>query len=348
MSKINIKELKLEKEMYTKAKDQGISFSEYLEKIDEKQGNEYSGKLQELGAYGRQLAANGVKIAGGAVSLVQDFFRTTASSLLFPEFVNRNIILGMNQGKLTAKIEDIIATKTMIDGQDYRGASAEVDDEVKMSRVSEGARIPAIKFSTKEKATRLQKIGLVIDASYESIRRVRANVLGTMIRAIGIKLSQEIVLEGINVIINGDGNSNSAGKVNVATDDTLAYSDLLKFFLKFDPYESDIWIANTDTINKVLSLAEFKQSYVVKDFLNTGSMFTPFGSELKRNTGMASDLIVGLNKQAALEFVEEKGSNLTETDKLIDKQLEQIVISKVCGFRKLMPKASYVLDHNTA
>ena len=48
----NIKELKLDKDMYGQAKDEGLSFSAYLEKIDAKAGNEYLGKLSELGAYG--------------------------------------------------------------------------------------------------------------------------------------------------------------------------------------------------------------------------------------------------------------------------------------------------------
>ncbi len=344
MSK-NIKELKLDKDMYGQAKDEGLSFSEYLDKIDAKEGNEYTGKLSELGGYGRQLLAQGIKISGGAANLVEDFFKTSATKILFPEFWNQNIMLGMLMGKMTAKIEDIIATKTMIDSKDYRGLFADADDEVQMRRVAEGAEFPKVKLTLSNKAIELSKIGLLIESSYEAIRRVKANVLATTVRAIGMKLAQDIVSEGIDTLTNGDGNSNSATTVTASTAGSITYADLLKFFLKFDPYESDLWIANTDTINKIFSTNEFKSSYVVKDFLNSGKMFTPFGSELKKNTAMASDKIVGLNKASALEFVEEKGSNLSETDKLIDKQLNKIVISKVCGFRKLMQKGSLVFDY---
>ena len=294
---------------------------------------------------GRQLLAQGIKISGGSANFVEDFFKTSATKILFPEFWNQNILLGMLMGNMTAKLEDIIATKTMIDSKDYRGLFADVGDEVKMRRVSEGAEFPKIKLTLANKAIELSKIGVAIESSYEAIRRVKANVLATTIRAIGMKLAQDIVSEGIEILINGDGNSNSATSVAATTTGSIVYADLLKFFLKFDPYESDLWIANTDTINKILSTNEFKSSYVVKDFLNSGKMFTPFGSELKKNTAMASDKIVGLNKASALEFVEEKGANLTESDKLIDKQLNKIVISKVCGFRKLMQKGSLVFDY---
>ena len=171
MSKV--KKIKLEKEMYQEAKQKGLSFTQFLEKLENEEGIEYSGKLSELDAYQRQLMAYGIKVAPGEASLVSDFFKTTASAIIFPEFWNRNIMLGMLQGKLSAKLEDIIATRTMIDSKDYRGLFAEVDEQdVKMKRVAEGAEFPKISFKLDEQAISLEKIGIVIESSYEALRLV--------------------------------------------------------------------------------------------------------------------------------------------------------------------------------
>ena len=55
MSKV--KKIKLEKEMYQEAKQKGLSFTQFLEKLENEEGIEYSGKLSELDAYQRQLMA---------------------------------------------------------------------------------------------------------------------------------------------------------------------------------------------------------------------------------------------------------------------------------------------------
>lgn len=56
-------------------------------------------------------------------------------------------------------------------------------------------------------------------------------------------------------------------------------------------------------------------------------------------TSAADDnTIIGIDKEFALEFITSTDLVL-ETDKLIDRQLDQITVSVVCGFRKLTPEA---------
>ena len=67
-------------------------------------------------------------------------------------------------------------------------------------------------------------------------------------------------------------------------------------------------------------------------------MMLPFGSELVKTAAVAENTIIGLDKNFALEFITSTGL-VMETDKLIDRQLDQITVSITCGFRKITPDA---------
>ena len=59
-----------------------------------------------------------------------------------------------------------------------------------------------------------------------------------------------------------------------------------------------------------------------------------------------SNVLVGINRQTALEMVTEIGSNLTETDKIIQNQFNVITVSETVGFGIMFTQAIETLTLN--
>ena len=77
--------LKLDKGMYQEA---GRSFSQVLERQDPSE--QYKGtSLEGLDAFQRQLKRFDIKVKGAGSDVVEKFFRTADSAVLFPEYIAR-------------------------------------------------------------------------------------------------------------------------------------------------------------------------------------------------------------------------------------------------------------------
>lgn len=108
-------EIKLDKGMYGET---GKSFTQVLESFDPSE--EYRGTaLEGLDAYQRQLKRFDIKVRGAGSDMVEKFFHTTESAVLFPEFVARSVRQGMEEENI---LPSITTTVTKFDGMDeYSG-----------------------------------------------------------------------------------------------------------------------------------------------------------------------------------------------------------------------------------
>ena len=158
---------------------------------------------------------------------------------------------------------------------------------------------------------------------------------------IGMALAEELANMGVKVVIEGTGNSDAAGEVEYTAVD---YNNLVDFDLEFDPYDCDLLVGPKTMIGEILKLVEFKDPMVGFDYQKTGRWMTPLGKTLKRSgaSELSTDKMLGLDSRFCLEKVVERGSSLTETDKIIDGQWDEIVISMVVGFAKTFTEAGKV------
>ena len=93
--------LKLEKGMYAQS---GKSFSRVLESLDPSEN--YRGTAMEgLDAFQRQLKRFDIHVKGAGSDMVEKFFHTSESSVLFPEFVSRVVRQGMEQAAVDLNAE---------------------------------------------------------------------------------------------------------------------------------------------------------------------------------------------------------------------------------------------------
>ena len=327
--------LKLEKGMYNQT---GKSFTQVLEELDP--GPHYKGTpLEGLDAYQRQLKRFDIKVKGEGSDVVEKFFRTSDSAVLFPEYIARSVRLGMEEADI---LPDLVAAVTRFDGLDYRSIASAPGDEKKLRRVEEGAAIPSTTVKTQENLVKLHKRGRMLVASYEAIRFQRLDLFSVTLRQIGAHIARANLEDAVDVLMNSDGNGNAAAVDSVKTEGTLTYDDLVDFWAKFDPYQMNALLVSGDVMVKMLKLTEFQNPMTGLNFQGTGKLTTPLGATLLRTSVLPAGTAVGLDKRFALEMVQ--GSDvMVEYDKLIDRQLERAAITTISGFAKVFQAASRVL-----
>ena len=334
--------VKLEKGMYGRS---GRTFSQTLEELDPSE--HYRGTaLEGLDAFQRQLKRFDIKVKGSGSDMVEKFFHTGESSVLFPEFVSRIVRQGMEEENI---LSDITATVTRFDGMDYRSiASVPTEEDKQLVRVEEGAEIPQTMIRTQENLVRLHKRGRMLVAPYEAIRFQRLDLFSVTLRQIGAYIGRMHLEDAISVLRDGDGNDNTAEvfKVGTApisgTAGTLDYNALVDFWAQFDPYTMNTMLVSSDVMLSLLKMPEFQNPMTGLNFQGTGSLTSPLGAKLLRTSAMPAGTLIGLDKNYALAQI--CGSEVTvEYDKLIDRQLERAAITSISGFAKMFDDASKVL-----
>lgn len=325
--------VKLEKGMY----GTGRSFTQVLEAMDPSEN--YKGtSLEGLDAYQRQLKRFDIKVSGADSSVVGKFFSTSDAAVLFPEYVARAVRHGMDEANF---IPDIVAATTSIDSMDYRAMDLVMSKEnMEMPEYSEGETLAEADFSVSDRTIRLKKRGRMITTSYDVLRFQRLDIVAVALKRIGAYLSQTLMADAVNVLINGDGNDNPASSSTV---NAYTYDSLVDFWNSFSPYELNTILASPDAASAILKLSEFRDGSAGLNFHGTGKMITPFGAKLIKTSSIDKNgTIIGLDKSCALEHIK-VGDIETDYGKLIDRQLHQISITSIDGFAKIIGDASKVV-----
>ena len=327
--------LKLDKGLYRT----DLGFNAELEKADPSEN--YKGtSLENLDAFSRQLKRFNIKVKGKDSSSVEKFFQTSDSAVLFPEYVSRAVRQGMEEADI---LNSIIATRTDINGLDYRTIYSVADDDDKeLKNVNEGSFIPAVEIKTKENLVRLQKHGRMLTASYEAIRFQRLDLFTITLRQIGAHIARSQIFDAVNVLLSGDGNDNPADIISVATPGTVTYEDLINLWNAFDPYTMNTIICSPEVAAKILSLPEMKDAAAGLNFHASGKTVTPLGAKLIKHKRFSGGMLA-LDKNYALEMVTAGGVQ-TDFDKLIDRQLHRAAITEISGFAKIFKDASIAMS----
>ncbi len=330
--------INLEKGMY---QAKGKSLTDVLEKLDPSE-NYVGTELESLDAFSRQLKRFDIRVSGEGSSCVEKFFQCSNSAALFPEYVARAVATGMEEADI---LSDIVATVTNIDGMDYRSiTSSSSDDDKQLKIVNEGAYIPQTVVKTNENLVKLHKRGRMLVSSYEALRFQRLDLFTVTLKQIGAYIARAQLKDAVDTILNGDGNNNGCKAVSAIGADKLEYADLINLWASLAPYKLNTILAPTDAMRKILSMTEMKDSASGLAFHGNGKMVTPLGAKLLHTNAIESDLVIGLDKNCALEMVK-AGDIVTDYDKLIDRQLERATVSCIAGFAKIFSDASVKLTY---
>lgn len=312
-------DIKLEKGLYNLS---GKSFTAALEELDPTSA--YCGTpLEKLDAFERQLKRFNIRVKGSDCDSVEKFFTSTESAVLFPEFVTRSIRKGFDDTILSS----VCAVKTVVNSGQYLGCV--LDDSTAYDVCSQGETLPTATVTESSAATVLAKYGRLISASYESIRQQRLDVFGVMLRSVGVRLAAAVVKKAVEVLADG------ADEISTTE---LTYADLAELYGKFESFDMTTVIASPALAAKIAAMDQLSDSSADAD----GRFILPFGSELIKTSAAGADTIIGIDRDYALEFITST-ELVMETDKLIDRQLDQMTASITCGFRKITPDAVKVL-----
>ena len=325
--------IKLEKGMYANGK----SLTDILEELDPSE-NYKNTDMSGLDAFQRQLKRYDIKVCGSDSDQVQKFFQTSNSAALFPEYVARAVKQGM---KNAAPLSEIVAATTVIDNLDYRSISVS-PLTLSADPVSEGSLLPQTDIRTNPNLVSLKKHGRLLTASYESIKYQRLDIFTVTLRQIGAYIARELFNDAVYVLVNGDGGDNAAETVS-ADSQTLTYGSLIKLWANIAPYQLNTILAPTALMQQLLNMSEMKDANAGLDFHGTGKMITPLGANLVHAPSLASNKILGLDKNCALEMIQ-SGGIVVDSDKLIDRQIDKAAVSCTAGFSKIFSDSAKILS----
>ncbi len=344
-----IKELRLEKEIYQEARSKNLTLEEFLEHLDP--SPEYQGSLAKMSALERQLLRHDIKVAGPNADVLEKFFASSSSAVLFPAYYQAQVQAGL---LATSIVPELVATVTDIDSHTYSSLwMAESEADRQLQEIGEGAQIPTTTIQTGTRTVTLKKCGRLVNATYEALRLQRLNVVSVFLQRVGAQLGIDESDAALSVLINGDGNNPPYGgpldPTESETSGTLDYDELIRLYLTFPAgYKCQKIVAGDGTIRTILNMSEFKDPWAGFNFQRTGELVSPVGARLLRWTSAASlpsDYVLGVDQRYALEQVTERGLTV-ETDRLIDRQIERSAVTKWNAFVKLDVNASQAIDIN--
>ena len=341
---MEIKQLKLEKEMYQEARNQGKTFGQLLETLDPSE--EYGdGPLSKLSAVERQLAAHDIRVKGPHADVLQKFFATTSSTVLFPDYVAAQVHAGLMAASI---LPSLVATTTNIDSHTYKKIKmAESEADRQMHIMGEGAIIPTTSLATTDVAISLVKFGRMLEASYEALRLQRINVVSVFLQRLGAQIGLDESDWAIATIINGDGNSNALVDIDSEVSGTLDYDELVRLWIAFaNGYKLTTIVVGNTLLRTILNMTEFKDPEAGFSFQRTGELVSPLGARLVQWSSAAvlpADYVLGVDSRFGLEQITEQEVT-TEVDRLISHQLERTAVTKWTGFAKLHDAAFQAID----
>lgn len=365
----NAKDIALDRGLYDKARDRGMTLTGLLEDLDPSE-RDANGEIRGLDAFERQLQRFGIIAKtiperGVYASTVDRFFQSgnPASAVLFPEFINRVARMTM----VAPSIVDFIVggSRPLVGTASYQSVKLTWDKlNLAKKRVTQGADFPEAKLTWSDESLSCYKYGRKIKVTYEFLRRCSLDLLTTLIQLI---VTQSRTTEGEDACAialaasatyaynhSGAGNCDPASTA-AQTPRSLSQVGWLKFASTFKPYLCDTLIADTDTlirfvtmtkagIDPMLLFASLAQGPATIRLSLAQNLWAPVTC-IAEDT-MPANTIVGLQKAYAMERVFEVGADMVETQKLIDNQFEEIVLSESVNFGVVYPNVIRKLTLN--
>jgi len=370
--KTNASDIKLEREMYPLAYDNGMTLTQFLENMDPSDPKDAKDGLD---AFERQMMRFGIRTkndpkTGMGASTGDMFFQSNypAARILFPEFLNRVArVAVMSQEDL---MNQLVASTELLQGSNLI-RSIYIDDtqaQRTKSRVAELGEFPVVKVTWSEKATSLAKYGVRVEMSYEFVRRAALPVISILLSRIMLQTRLDEVGEAISALLLGDGSGHASGGAiassNLSTHQggapggtgDMTYTGYLTWLLTFAPGACTTIISNAaDTVLYLTMPKPTTDPLFMYQLLSKplgGVPTTPVNWPVNTNiypvihADVSASNLIGIDRSAAMIAVREAGADLTETDKIINGQFNQIIMSNTIGFQMLFASARKKLVTN--
>lgn len=239
----------------------------------------------------------------------------------------------------------LVSTRIGIDGNTVQSPTLDLttDDNkraIKKARIAEGADIPTGKIKIGSKAITLWKRGRAIELTYEAARRMRIELFMIQMSAIASDLAHQEIEAAVDVIANGDGNSNAAKKLSTtSTAATVTAADIIDGLIEY-AYVNHF---NADTLTVPKKFLKTIANFTYDSQLRPGSMLVPFNIpqinfEKLNIIGVddlqidGKDALLYSNRSKTLIRYQENGSNIQEMDRFIRNQTQLMTLTENSGY----------------
>lgn len=362
----NPNDVKLTNDLYLKAAEEGLNFSQLLERINPSESGD------KLDAFERQLKRFGIVLhadpdKGIYPSKGELFFQSNLpeSRVLFPEFINRTIRAALMQEE--DLLSYLVADWDISDAGVFRAPYLDDSQAMRQSgRRAEGARSGAVKVDWSEKAVSPKDFGIEIDMSYEFVRRAPVSLIRTILSRMALQRRLDEAAEALDVLLSGDGTSKEGGAIsstNLSTygvsspsgTESLTYVAYLKWLAIFSPYKVSTIIGTANDIVEWFTMAKPSVDPILMSTVFDKGQTGGVPKLVNLGVGNVSAVVhedapanalVALDKRFALQGHRDVGLDLVETDRLISAKWEKIVITNKVGFSKIWTDAAKKLVTN--
>ncbi len=326
--------------LYKHCQSSNMSVSDYLEKLDPSERNE-EGNVTGIDAFTRHMMVMDLQVAGNNALTLEKL--GAQAEYLMPELILRTVKKGMEVAAQFSYL-DCLAAVVPVKGIHYHPLYIpDLDrDSVRNRREkSAGARansgkggeFPVLSISAREKDIVAEDIGRVIEAEYAVIKDYPFQEFAVLLMLIGAQLAADKLQNLYDLGITGDGTVGAATNTFSGAAGTLAYSDLVDNTVSFNsPFVMNCMLAPQQSVENILTMAQFQDPLAGWEFQRTGKFVTPMGASLKQvgatpGSVPTGTVMVTLDKRyAAKEIVSQPLG--VEADKIIERKFEQAVVSE--------------------
>jgi hypothetical protein len=373
--------------VYAEAAQRGMSLTAFLAREMTE-----ADKREGLDGYERLLAVSGIvtrthPTGSYQASEMSEWEKAPQKRALFPEWVRRtaerarhharavylssdaaggsvlNPYDDLQEPRVDDRTEPAIPLEETIAGTRFVGSDrarslylTRSATDTRKKRVAEAADIPRSKILTGQHDIPLYKYGIALEASYESMRRVRIDQFARFLQMEAIQAVIDKVATVIDVMVNGDGNSGTAAtSYNLTTLDsaavagTLTLKGWLSFKAKFqNPYMLTHALAPEAMVLQLLLLNIGSANWPLNQRPDLGG-FTPINQTFADGVrwGITSDAptgkIIGYDRRFAIGRVVETGSEIMEMDRWITRQVEVLTATETEGYETIDANAVKIL-----
>jgi len=329
--------------LYKEADERGLTLLDILEERDPSEKDSIGNIVSPLDAFERQLMLANITSTEKNSVTVDEFFSSSVM-ILTPEWFRRQIKAGM---AMKPGVDKLIAVEAPVKGPSHKPIYISAPDikGKSLSEIAEGGAVPKITVTYRDKDVSIRDYGRGLDFTYRVIRWSSLAEFKVILWYVGFNIQVDKIGAVYNSVIDGDGASPAADSVSAGASgyENLSYNDLINLFVEFDPFEMNAIIVNKTVESKILGMSEFKDPHAGFKFQATGKIVTPMGAEIFRYDSASDNYIAAIDKRFAIKKGVEQDL-LVEADKIMEKRIEECIISESIAYSVLCDKARKYLD----
>lgn len=379
-------------EMFRQAKDGHRSLSMMLERLSPTDPSDNSG----LDAFGRLMREADIVVRSipeeGIYADTYETFLERGGRALFAEFAWRQnrrakyisqrapLLSGDNVagGVLRPYVDDttlvrdglqpaiplreIIASERGIEGNLFRGIylTEPAAAAKRFVRIGEGGEIPKVTITVGQKNIDLYKFGRGIELTYEVMRRESLDRIATIIQEMSVQAEIDKVAVLIDVMVNGDGNANTAAtSYNLTTLDSTTTANVLtrhawqSFLAKWkNPYAMTHLLTREAGAIAIMDIQNSGTGNTAPNAVQQQYMplVRPINPNLNAVIGMGqtddapSGKLLGFDRNWAVERIFEIGAEIQETENYASNQTQALFMTENEGFQVRSKNAAKLMD----